>query len=99
MVDRVRVPVSLLRRASELLLEHLEDVEGAAILLDKDYFWSIVPEQLYDVYTEPITFSVGQLSECVDNLERLVADPAQSTSFALVWLADLLRSAGQTVVR
>ena len=99
MADRVRVPVVLLRRASELLLDHLESVEGDAILLDKDYYWVIAAEQLYDAYTEPSTFTVGQLSECVESLERIVDDPALSTSLALVWLADLLRSIGQTVVR
>lgn len=99
MADRLRVPVALLRRASELLLDHLESVEGDAILLDRDYFWAIAPEQLYDAYTEPSTFTVGQLSDCVENLERLLDDPSLSTSFALVWLAELLRGAGQMVVR
>ena len=99
MAERVRVPVALLRRASELLLDHLESVEGDALLVDKDYYWAIAPEQLYDAYTEPSTFTVGQLSECLENLEQIVEDPSRSTSFALVWLADLLRSAGQTVTR
>jgi hypothetical protein len=99
MSERVRVPVALLRRASELLLDHLESVEGDAVLVDKDYYWAIAPEQLYDAYTEPSTFTVGQLSECLENLEQVVEDPSRSTSFALVWLADLLRSAGQTVTR
>jgi hypothetical protein len=99
MAERVRVPVALLRRASELLLDHLESVEGDAVLVDKDYYWAIAPEQLYDAYTEPSAFTVGQLSECLENLEQIVEDPSRSTSFALVWLADLLRSAGQTVTR
>jgi len=99
MPERIRVPVDLLRRASELLLNHLESVEGDAIMLDKDYYWTVAQEQLYDAYNEPSTFTVGQLSECLENLERLVEDPSRSTSFALVWLADLMRSAGQTVTR
>jgi hypothetical protein len=41
MSERVRVPVALLRRASELLLDHLESVEGDAVLVDKDYYWAI----------------------------------------------------------
>jgi len=99
MSERIRVPVAVLRRASELLLDHLESVEGDAIMLEKDYYWAIAQEQLYDAYNEPSTFTVGQLSECLENLERVVEDPSRSTFFALVWLADLLRSAGQTVTR
>lgn len=99
MSERVHVPVVLLRRASEVLLAHLESVEGDEVLLDKDFYWAIAPEQLHDAYTEPSTFTLGQLSECVEHLERLIEDPARSTSFALVWLADLLRTTGQTVIR
>jgi len=99
MAEHVQIPVALLRRASALLLDHLERVEGDAVLLDQDYFWAIAPEQLYEVYAEPTAFTVGQLSECLENLQRVVEDPSRSTSFALVWLADLLRSAGQTVAR
>ena len=99
MAEHVQVPVDLLRRATELLLDHLQSIEGDAVLVKKDYFWAIAPEQLYDVYAEPSTFTVGQLSECLEHLEQVVGDPSRSTSFALVWLADLLRSAGQTVTR
>jgi len=99
MSERIRVPVALLRRASEVLLNHLESVEGDAVLVEKDYYWTIAAEQLYDAYAEPSKFTMGQLSECLENLERVVEDPSMSTSFALVWLADLLRGAGQTVAR
>lgn len=99
MSERVRVSVDLLRRASEILLDHLETVEGDAVFLERDFYWVIAPEQLYDVYTEPSTFTIGQLSECVENLEQIAEDPARSTSFALTWLADLLRGAGHVVTR
>lgn len=99
MSERVRVSVDLLRRASEVLLDHLETVEGDAVFLERDFYWVIAPEQLDDVYTEPSTFTIGQLSECVENLEQIAEDPAMSTSFALTWLADLLRGAGHAVTR
>ncbi|WHP16205.1 hypothetical protein [Cellulomonas sp. ES6] len=99
MSERVRVSVDLLRRASEILLDHLESVEGDVVLLERDLFWAIAPEQIHDAYTEPSTFTIGQLSACVENLEQIVEDPARSTSFALAWLADLLRSAGYVVTR
>lgn len=56
-------------------------------------FWAIPAEQRFNVYAEPTEFAIGQLSECPDNLGRIVA-----TSYALVWLADLLRAAGETVI-
>ncbi|NTW40619.1 MAG: hypothetical protein HGA44_12155 [Cellulomonadaceae bacterium] len=94
-----RVPVALLRRASDLLLNHLESVAGESVVVDADFFWSIGPEQTFDAFVEPSSFTVGQLSECLEHLERIVDDPSRATSFALVWLSDLLRGAGQAVIR
>jgi hypothetical protein len=91
--------VALLRRASEPLLDHLETVGGDSILLNEDYYRAIAPDQVHDVYVEPSAFTVGLLSECLEHLEQIVEDPSRSISFGLVWLADLLRAAGQTVVR
>lgn len=99
MTERIRVPLVLLRQASEILLGHLENVEGGEVLLDKDFFWAIPQEQLYNLFVEPSTFTVGQLSECLTQIERVVDDPASATSYSLVWLAELLKSAGQAVVR
>jgi len=99
MTEQVRIPVELLRRESQLLLDHLESADGEVVSIDKDYYWAIAPEQLYDVYNEPSELTVGQLSECLANLEGIVGDPSRSTSYGLVWLADLIRTAGQAVVR
>lgn len=99
MTDRIRIPVSLLKEASDLLLRHLESVEGPDVLLDSDYYWSIRPEQMYNAYVEPTEFTIGQISECAENIQNIVAEPTLATSFGLVWLAEILRAAGQSVVR
>jgi hypothetical protein len=93
------VSVQLLRQTVEMLLRHLEEIEGPELRLEKDYFWSIPEEQLYDVYSEPTSFTIGQLSESVSNLEALAEDPEQTISYGLVWLGDVIRAVGQSVVR
>lgn len=99
MSDQIYVPVEVLRRATAVLLAHVERSEGAEVALEKDYFWAIAPEQLYDVYNEPSELTIGQLTESLDNLRAIIDDPSTSISYALVWLADLMRAIGQTVVR
>lgn len=93
------VSVAVLRAACLTLLTHLEEMEGSEVRLDRDHFWSIVPTQLYDVMHEPNEFTIGQLTECLDHVQNIVDDPSRSTSYALVWLADLLRAIGQVVVQ
>jgi hypothetical protein len=61
MTEQVQIPVELLRRASQLLLDHMESTDGKIISTDKDFYWAIGPEQLNDMYSEPSEFTVGQL--------------------------------------
>lgn len=98
MSDQVRVPLEVLRRATQVILDQMEDSGVSELTLDKDYFWSIPPDAAYDVYNEPSNLTVGQLTECLDNLKVIVADPSRSTSFALVWLGELMRAVGQGAV-
>ena len=99
MTEQTRVPIATLKQAAKVLLEHVEAIEGEFVSVDKDYYWAIAPEQLYDVLHEPSDLTVGQLTECLDNLNSIVADPSTATSYGLVWLADLARAVGQSVVR
>jgi hypothetical protein len=97
--EQIRIPISTLRHAAEVLLAHVEALEGEFVSVDKDYYWVIPSEQLYDVFHEPSDLTIGQLGECVEQLDAVVADPARATSYALVWLADLVRAVGQSVLR
>ncbi len=99
MDDQISVPIETLRTAATILLDHLQAIEGPEARLDRDYFWAISPEQSYNVYNDPHDFTVGQLSECLSNLEAIVTDRSRATSFALVWLGELVKAIGQSVVQ
>ncbi|WP_328670112.1 hypothetical protein OG905_15710 [Streptomyces sp. NBC_00322] len=90
------VSIAELRESFDVLLRHVEAVTaGDAVILDKDYFWSVPPDELYDVYTEPDDLTIGQLSESWQHLRDLRADQDRATANHLVWLADVLRAIGQ----
>lgn len=42
-MEHVQIPVETLRRAADVLLTHLESVEGPVISLAEDLFWAIPP--------------------------------------------------------
>lgn len=98
MDSRFEIPVETLRRAAELLLSHLQAVEGPVVALDADYFWAIPARQRNNVDSEPTDFTVGQLTESFQNLSEIVEGSSPVISYALVWLADILRAAGEVVV-
>lgn len=97
-MEPVAVSVDSLRRAASTLLGHLEDVSGPTVSIRYDYFWSTPPEHRLDLTSPPAEFTIGQLTDCQENLKRISEDESRATSYALVWLADLLRAVGETVV-
>lgn len=99
MSEPLRIPVVELRRAAEVLLEHVRNVEGDVIELDKDMFWVVPAEALYDVYQQPATLDVGQLSESWQSVAEIARDEKPALGYALVWLSDVLRAVGQAIVR
>ncbi|WP_030245720.1 hypothetical protein [Streptomyces sp. NRRL S-350] len=90
------VSLAELRRSFDVLMRHVEAAEaGDAVALDKDYFWSIPSDELYDVTREPDDLTIGQLSESWQHLRDLLADQDRALGYHLVWLADVLRAIGQ----
>ncbi|MFK0007726.1 hypothetical protein ACIQTZ_11790 [Paenarthrobacter sp. NPDC090520] len=87
-----------LRDVFDVLMRHVEERHGSTIEMDADYFWSIPPDAIYDVYEQPSELTIGQLTESLDNIRSVTADPEHAISYALVWLGDILRATGHKFV-
>jgi hypothetical protein len=94
----VRVPVDQLRWVFDLLVAHVTKNAGTELPVSRDYFWSIPAPERYDVYTEPTEFTIGQVSESWENLKGMLEDESKVLGYGLVWLADVLRAAGDEAV-
>lgn len=92
----LQIPIAELRRLLEVVLHHVEVTAGDVVAVDKDYFWSIPPDELYDVPNQPTDLTIGQVSECWENLQLLLADNDRALAYDLVWLAEVLRTIGHT---
>lgn len=93
------VSVELLRKIMNRALDHVRDVSGDTIDLERDFFWSVPSDELYDVYTRPEELDIGQLTESWGNLTALQQDSEPVTAYTLVWIADVLRALGHQVYR
>jgi len=90
------IPVSIeaLRSSVELLLGRIEADHGSTIEIDRDFFWSIPDAALYDVYSQPTSFTIGQVSESVESINMMLEHPEFATTRGLVWVSDVLRALG-----
>lgn len=84
-------------RCDRLVLRTADHLVCAS--LDTDYFWAIPREQRNDPCSKPSELTIGQLTESLDNVERMVSDHDSTLAYGLVWLSDVLRAVGEEVVR
>jgi len=54
-----------------LLLTDLKEKFGNEIAIENDYYWEISAGELYNAYNEPENFTIGQLSDDMQELRRL----------------------------
>jgi hypothetical protein len=95
----VNITVSELRRAANVLFDHLEATGQGEIELTEDYYWNIPDDRLYG-REPPLTESLdlGQLSSDWDELLPVGRDHDPVPSHDLVQLAALLRFVGSKVL-
>jgi hypothetical protein len=89
------ISTSELRKAANLLINHLEDMGIYNVKINEDFYWEVPKESRYDQYNQPVQLSIGQLSDDLNEINRLVSGNSPIVSYALVWLANVLRRVGE----
>ncbi len=90
--------IAELRQVANRLIDYVEANGTTEIPLRADYYWVIPREQRIDATKEPATFTLGQLSDDVRELRRILQSETEPIAYALVWLSSVLREVGETVI-
>lgn len=85
--------------AAQKIVQHLEQAGWKEIEISQDFYWDISAERRYDPYEQPSEMTIGQLSEDWEHVLEIANGSAEPIGYALVWLANVLRAMGETVVR
>lgn len=91
----MKVTTKELRETMDLLLSHLEDSGKTEFELEEDYYWSVPPADRYSPYEEPKVFTLGQLSDDLEELRSIRAGEKEPLGYALVWLSSVLTRVGE----
>lgn len=89
------IDVSEMRTIANHIFDELEQNDIKHFNVEKDYYWLISKDDKYDVYKEPADFMVGQLFDDVNELRRTVRGEREVSTYALVWLAQILCYMGE----
>ncbi|MCX6049014.1 MAG: hypothetical protein NT075_28265 [Chloroflexi bacterium] len=89
------IPIQELTQVCNMLFEYLKSLDVDSVDLVADYYWDIPQTQRYDVYTEPSSFTIGQLQSDWQELEKILSGRREPISYHFVWLGAILRAIGE----
>jgi hypothetical protein len=72
MVNSMKVNIEEIQKITSLLLSKLKESKGNEIEISNDYYWDISQDELYSPYEEPKNITLGQLSNDLEEVQRLV---------------------------
>ena len=96
---KLPIDVARLKIITNALLDHLQQIKGDTVDLTEDYYWQITDDAWFNVYQEPNTFTIGQLSDDWETLNKMTADEDEILTYGLVWVSAIFRAIGESVVR
>lgn len=91
----MKIDVSDLRKAFEVLILHLEETNQRTFEIDADFYWDVPEEGRYDSYVEPKELNLGQLTDDWQELLKIANGDMPPVGPALVWFSSVLRSVGE----
>lgn len=68
----MKVNIDEIQKITSLLLSKLKESKGNEIEINNDYYWDISSDELYNPYEEPKNITLGQLSDDMKEIQRLV---------------------------
>jgi len=92
------IDIGELAEIAARILRHVQEAHGTHIHLDTDFYWNIPSPDCYKPYEEPTNLDIGQLSDDWGELRRILNGEKEPLSYALVWLASVLRAVGEEAV-
>ncbi len=96
---KLRVDINEIETALIKVLEELRSQKGDVIDMEPaDYYWSIDKDELYNPYTDPAHFTLGQLTDDLQEIKKLARGEVDPVSLDLVKVGSVLAAIGHKTV-
>jgi hypothetical protein len=92
----MKITTGELRRAIDVLLTDFEANGVSEWDINSDFYWDVPSDARYDPYDQPTQLTLGQLSYDIERVKNLADGSSPAVSPGLVWVASILRIAGET---
>ncbi|ATL49371.1 hypothetical protein COR50_20530 [Chitinophaga caeni] len=88
----MRVNIDKLSKVIAILLSNLKNSKGNEVELRNDYYWDISSDQIYNPYDDPNEISLGQLSDDLNEVYRLLSSSDEAIPYDLKRIAEILKA-------
>ncbi|AZA80849.1 hypothetical protein C1637_11435 [Chryseobacterium lactis] len=96
MENKIEIQKEDLKQILFILMNKLEASSNNTFLLNKDLYWNIPDEELYDVYKEPKDLTIGSLAEDWEFLQKVLKREREVIEYDFTKISDILKLIGQT---
>jgi len=72
MDSNMKINIDEIQKITSLLLSKLKESKGNEIEIGNDFYWDISDYELYNPYEEPKNITLGQLSDDLEEIQRLI---------------------------
>ncbi len=66
----MKIRLEEIEQMISVILTKYREVNGNEIIIQSDYYWELDESEIYNVNEEPRDFSIGQISDDLDNLKK-----------------------------
>ncbi|MBK8655193.1 MAG: hypothetical protein IPN20_15100 [Haliscomenobacter sp.] len=96
---KLRMDINEIETALMKVLEELRSQKGDLIdMAPADYYWSIDKDELYNPYAIPEHFTLGQLTDDLQELKKLAQGDVEPVALDLVKVRAVLAAIGHKTV-
>lgn len=91
----MKITTTELRHALDLLLSEFEVNGASEWVIEQDFYWDVPSDVRYDSYDPPRQLGMGQVTDDIKEIKRIASGTKDPVPLGLVWVASILRLAGE----
>ncbi len=88
------ITIDELEKCLSILFKEIRKNAGSEINLTTDYYWNIPEDEAYNMNSNPQELTIGQISEEIEIIKRLLDNPDSYISYDLRRIGIILMAMG-----
>ncbi|MGC5743710.1 hypothetical protein [Chryseobacterium sp. NFX27] len=98
MKNNIEIQKEDLKKILFMLIDQLDNFPTDKFSLEKDLYWSIPDDKLYNAYQEPQDLTMGSLVEDWEFLQKILRKEREVLGYDFYKVSGILKSIGQSSI-